>query len=50
MFASQDGRGTNAEHEWEQRRHIYVVYVPPHGRHAGFAMLAMFGALAAGVR
>ncbi len=28
----------------------YIVYGPPHGRYAGFAMLAMFGASAAEVR
>jgi hypothetical protein len=39
---------------WPCRRcrasHICVVYVSLHGRHARFAMLAMFGALAAEVQ
>ncbi len=47
MFVGCDGRTANAEHQRQQQRHIYVVYDPPHGQYAWFAMLAMFGALAA---
>jgi hypothetical protein len=50
MFVSRDGRTANAEHQRQQRRHIYVVYGPPHGRYARFAMLAMSGASPAEVR
>ena len=49
MFAHYDGRAADAEHLRRQRRHIYVVYVSLHGRHAWFAMPAMFGASAAEV-
>jgi len=50
MFAIYDGRATDAEHQRQQRRHIYVIYVFLHGRHARFAMPAMFRASAAEVR
>ena len=49
MFVGRDGRTADAEHQRQQRRHIYVVYGPTHGRYARFAMLAMFGASAAEV-
>jgi hypothetical protein len=50
MFVGRDGRTADAEHQRQRRRHIYVVYAPPHGRYARFAMSAMFGASAAEVR
>ena len=49
MFADYDGRAADAEHLRQQRWHIYVIYVSLHGRHARFAMLAMFVASAAEV-
>jgi len=50
MFVNYDGHAADADHQRQQRRHIlYVVYVSLHGRHALFAMPAMFGALAAEV-
>jgi hypothetical protein len=49
MFVGPDGCTANAEHLRQQWRHIYVVYGPPHGQYARFAMLAMFGALVAEV-
>ncbi len=49
MFVGCDGGTTNVEHQRQQWWHIYVVYGPPHGRYAWFAMLAMFGASAAEV-
>ncbi len=39
----------NREHQQQQRLPIYVVYGPSHDRYAQFAMLAVFGALAAEV-
>ena len=51
MLADYDGRAANADHQRRQRRHIYVEYVSLHqGRHARFAVPAMFGASAAEVR
>ncbi len=50
MFVGRDGRTADAEHQWQQRRHIYVVFGPPHSRYARFAMLAMFGVSAAEVQ
>ncbi len=51
MFvAGRDGRTANAEHQGQQRRHIYVVYVPPHASCPWFGMSAMFRAMAAEVR
>ena len=52
MFVGRDGRTADAEHQRQQRRHIYVyvVYGPPHGWYARFAMLAMFGVSAAEVQ
>ena len=50
MFIGHDGRTANAEHQQQRQWHIYVAYDPPHGRYARFAMLAVFGALAAEVR
>ena len=51
MFASRDSNDTtNAEHQRQQRWHIYVVYGPPCDWYARFAMPAMFGASAAEVR
>ncbi len=50
MFVGQDGRTADAEHQRQQRRHIYIVYGPPHGRYARFTMPAMFGASAAEVQ
>ena len=49
MFVGRDGRTADAEHQRQRRRLIYVVYGPSHDRYARFAMLAMFGALAAEV-
>jgi hypothetical protein len=50
MFAGCGGRIANAEHQRQQeQRHINVVYGPPHDRYASFAMLTMFGAMAAEV-
>ena len=50
MFVGRDGCTADAEHQQQRWRPIYVVYGPPHGRYARFAMLAMFGASAAEVR
>ena len=50
MFIGRHGRTADAEHQRQRRRHMYVVYGPPHGRYARFPMLAMFGASAAEVR
>ena len=50
MFANYDGRAADAEHQRQQQPHIEVFYVSLHGRHARFAMPAMFGASAAEVR
>ncbi len=51
MFvASRECRTADAEHRRRQRRHIYVVYVPPHAPCPWFGMLAMFRAMAAEVR
>jgi len=50
MFVGRDGRTTDAEHQRQRRRHIYVVYGPTHGRYARFAMLAMVEASTAEVR
>ena len=51
MFvAGHDGRTADAEHWRQQRRHIYVVYVPPHTPCPWFGMSAMFRAMAAEVR
>ncbi len=51
MFvAGHDGRTADAEHQRQQRRHIYVVYVPPHAPCPWFGMSAMFRAMAAKVR
>jgi hypothetical protein len=50
MFADYDGHAADAEHQWQQRPHIKVVFVSLHGRHAWFAMPAMLGASAAEVR
>jgi hypothetical protein len=50
MFVGRDGHTADAEHQQQRRRHIYVVYGPPFGRYARFAMLAMFGAWAAEVQ
>jgi hypothetical protein len=50
MFIGRDGRTTDAEHQRQRRRYIYVVYGSPHGQYARFAMLAMFGVSAAEVR
>ncbi len=49
MFVGRDDRTADAEHQRQQRRRIYVVYGPSHNRYAWFAMLAVFGALAAEV-
>jgi hypothetical protein len=50
MFVGHDGRTADAEHQRQRRRHIYVVYGPPHDRYARFTILAMLGASAAEVR
>ncbi len=51
MFvASRDGRTANAEHQRQQQRHIYVVYVPPHAPCSWFGMSTMFRAMEAEVR
>ncbi len=50
MFVGRDGRTADAEHQQQRRWHTYIVYGPPHGQYARFAMLAMFGALAAEVQ
>ena len=50
MFVGPDGRTANAEHQGQRQQQIYLVYGPPHGRYARFAMLAMFGASTAEVR
>ncbi len=51
MFvAGRDGRTANAEHWRQQRRHIYIVYVPPHAPCPWLGMSAMFRAMSAEVR
>ncbi len=50
FVAGRDGHSANAEHRRRQRRHIYIVYVPPHAPCPWFGMLAMFRAMAAEVR
>ena len=45
MFAGRDGRTADAEHQWQRRQNIYVVYGPPHGQYDWFAMPAMSGPL-----
>ena len=50
MFVDSDGHTADAEHQRQQWRHIYVVYGPPCGRYARFAMPAMLGASATEVR
>ena len=50
MFVARDGRTADAEHRRQQRRHIYVVYVPPQAPCPWFGMSAMFRAMAAEVR
>jgi hypothetical protein len=50
MFIGRDGRTADAEHQQQQRQHIYILYGPPHGQYARFAMLAMFGASTAEVQ
>ncbi len=48
MFvAGRDGRTADAEPWRQQRRHIYVVYVPPRASCPWFGMSAMFRAMAA---
>jgi hypothetical protein len=49
MFAGRDDHTANVEHQRQQQWHIQVVYGPPHGRYAWFAMPAMLGALVAKV-
>jgi len=51
MFVDYDGCAADAERMclWQQRQHVYVIYVSLHGRHARFVMPAMFGASAAEV-
>ncbi len=49
MCVGRDGRTADAEHQRQQRQLIYAVYGPSHDRYAWFAMLAVFGALAAEV-
>jgi hypothetical protein len=48
--AGRDGGTADAEHQGQQRRHIYVVYVPPHAPCPWFGMSAMFRAMATDVR
>ncbi len=51
MFvAGRDGRTADAEHQRQQRQHIYVVYVTPLALCPWFGMSAMFRAMAAKVR
>jgi hypothetical protein len=50
FIAGRDGCTANAEHGRQQRRHIYVVYVPHHAPCPWFGMSAMFRATAAEVR
>ena len=50
MLVGRDGCTVDVEHQRQQRWHIYVVYGPPHGRYARFAMLVMFRVSAAVVR
>ncbi len=49
MFVGRDGHTSNAEHQQQWWRPIYIVYGPSHDRYAQFAMLAVFGASAAEV-
>jgi hypothetical protein len=45
FIAGRDSCTANAEHQQQQQRHIYVVYVPPHTPCPWFGMLAMFRAM-----
>ncbi len=45
FVAGRDGCTANAEHGRQQQRHIYVVYVPPHGPCPWFGMSVMFRAM-----
>jgi hypothetical protein len=49
FVAGLDRCTADAEHWRQQRRHIYIVYVPPHTPCPWFGMLAMFRAMAAEV-
>ncbi len=51
MFvAGHDGRTADAEYRRQQRRHIYIVYVPPHAPCPWFGMSAWLRAMVAEVR
>jgi hypothetical protein len=50
MFAGCDGRTANAEHQRRQQWHIYVVYGPPHDRHARFVLGGIWKRMAAEIR
>ncbi len=46
MVTNCDGCIANAEHQWQQQRHTYAVFVPPSTPYAQIAVLAMARALA----
>jgi hypothetical protein len=43
MFAGRDGCSANAKHQRQRQRYICLLYGPPNGWYAWFAMSAMFG-------
>ena len=49
FVAGLDRCTADAEHRRQQRRHIYIVYVPSHAPCPWFGMSAMFRAMAAEV-
>ena len=50
MFADYDGPAANAEHQRQQRRHIYVVCVSLLVRHAWFALEGICMSMAIEIR
>ncbi len=50
MFADYDGCAANAEHQRQQRRHIYVVCVSLLVRHARFALEGICKSMAIEIR
>ena len=50
MFADYDGRAADAEHQRQQRRHMYVVYVSLLVRHARCALEGICKSMAIEIR
>ena len=50
MFANYDGRAADAEHQQQQRRHMYVVYVSLLIWHARFALEGICKSMAIEIR